>query len=96
MVLSCVDTDGGRISIAMFGRRGTYIVKSGTALLAVALGLFGLDESRLLLTYVLFATVWQRELESPSLNEVDELDFTRGFVAIGTALLVALTLLPML
>lgn len=80
----------------MFGRRGTYIVKTGAALLAVALGIFGLDESRLLLLYLLFTTVWQRELDSPSLNEVDELDLSRGLVAIGTALVVALTLVPML
>lgn len=40
--------------------------------------------------------IWQRELESPVLNEADELDFGRGLVGIGSAAIVILALLPML
>eukprot|EP00980_Cylindrotheca_fusiformis_P031007 scaffold25699_cov137-Cylindrotheca_fusiformis.AAC.11 len=71
-------TDGGRISIAMFGRRGAFVVKLFTTLLLCAVGLVGLDQENILLIYVLFASIWQRELETPMRNEVDELDFIRG------------------
>lgn len=67
-----------------------------TTVLLCAAGLFGLDDSRLLLTYVLFSVIWQRELETPARNEVDELDFARGVVGIVSAILVALVLLPTL
>ena len=80
----------------MFGRRGAYLVKIFTTLLLCAVGIFGLDESRIFLTYVLFAMIWQRDLESPNLNEADELDFLRGMVGIAGATIVALTLVPML
>jgi hypothetical protein len=89
------DTDGGRIALAMFGRRGAFVVKLFSALLLCVAGLFGLDETNILLIYVLYVLVYQRELESPSRNEVDELDFPRGLVAIGAALMVGLTLIPM-
>jgi hypothetical protein len=80
----------------MFGRRGSYIVKTFTAVLLCLIGLIGFDESRVLLLYVFVAQIWQRELETPARNEVDELDFPRGALGIGTALLVALSLVPML
>jgi hypothetical protein len=89
------DTDGGRIAVAMFGRRGAYIVKSFTAVLLCAFGIFGFDESRILLVYVIFAQLWQRELETPVANEVEELDFPRGALGIAAALMVALALIPM-
>ena len=89
------DTDGGRIAVAMFGRRGAFVVKLFSALLLCAAGLFGLDDTNILLIYGLFVLVYQRELESPALNEVDELDFPRGLMAICTALVVGLTLIPM-
>lgn len=79
----------------MFGRRGTYLVNTFTAVFLCGLGLVGLDESRILITYVLYTAVWQRELETPARNEVDELDFLRGVLGIFTALLVALALVPM-
>jgi hypothetical protein len=90
------DTDGGRISLAMFGRKGTYLVNTFTTILLCALGIFGFDESRILVVYVLFTVLWQRELESPARNEVEELDFPRGVLGIATCLLVALVLVPML
>lgn len=88
------DTDGGRIAIAMFGRRGSYIVKTFTTILLCGAGIFGFDNSSVLLIYALFAMIWQRELEAPARNEVEELDFTRGALGIAVALLVALSLAP--
>ena len=90
------DTDGGRISLAMFGRRGAFVTKLFTTLLLTVAGLFGLDENNVLLAYVLYTLVWQRSLETPMRNEVDEIDFSRGLVAITGALLVGLVLIPML
>ena len=89
------DTDGGRISVAMFGRRGAFLVKLCTTLLLLLVGIFGLDEANIFLTYVLFVSIWQRELETPVRNEVDELDFPRGLLGAFSAFLVALVLVPM-
>jgi hypothetical protein len=91
-----LDTDGGRISLAMFGRRGAFVIKLFTTLLLTLAGLFGLDDNNILLAYVLYTLVWQRELETPMRNEVDEIDFTRGLLGISGALLVGLVLIPML
>jgi len=88
-------TDGGRISLAMFGRRGAFVVKLFTTLILTASGLFGLDEMNILLAYVVFTLIWQRELESPIRNEVDELSFSRGLVGIISAVAVGLILIPM-
>jgi len=88
-------TDGGRVSLAMFGRRGAFVVKLFTAAILVLSGLFGLDDMNLLLPYVIFVQVWQRELESPIRNEVDEIDFFRGLLGISSAILVGLILIPM-
>jgi hypothetical protein len=93
--LLCSDTDGGRIAVAMFGRRGAFVVKLFTSLLLCVAGLVGLDQVNILLIYVLYASIWQRELETPMRNEVDELDFLRGSVGIAVAAVVGLTLIPM-
>eukprot|EP00522_Entomoneis_paludosa_P013050 CAMPEP_0172448464 /NCGR_PEP_ID=MMETSP1065-20121228/7479_1 /TAXON_ID=265537 /ORGANISM="Amphiprora paludosa, Strain CCMP125" /LENGTH=873 /DNA_ID=CAMNT_0013199973 /DNA_START=32 /DNA_END=2653 /DNA_ORIENTATION=+ len=90
------NTDGGRIAVSMFGRRGTYVVSTATSVLLCSIGLFGFDQMNALLTYTLFSILWQRELEIPAINEVDQLDFVRGLVGIGMTFLVLLTLLPML
>lgn len=88
-------TDGGRISLSMFGRRGAFVNKLFTTLILVMFGLFGLDDMNVLLAYVVSILVWQRELESPIRNEVDELDFSRGLFGIMVAILVGLILIPM-
>lgn len=93
--LTCgIDTDGGRIALAMFGRRGSYIVQTFTTALLCIAGIVGLDNTGWLLTYALFAAIWQREGEIPIRNEVDELDFPRGAIGIMAALVVALVLIP--
>lgn len=81
--------------MAMFGRRGSYIVKSFTSAILCAAGLFGLDESGVLLTYALFAMIWQKDLETPALDEVEELDFARGALGIAVAVVVGMALLPL-
>jgi len=88
-------TDGGRIALSMFGRRGAFVTKLLATLVLVASGLFGLDPMNILLAYVIFTLVWQRELESPIRNEVDELDFPRGLLGITSGILVGLILIPM-
>ena len=80
----------------MFGRRGAFVTKLFTTLLLTLAGLFGLDDNNILLAYVLYTLVWQRELETPIRNEVDEIDFSRGLLGITGALLVGLVLIPML
>jgi len=88
-------TDGGRISLSMFGRRGAFVTKLFTAVILVVSGLLGLDDMNVLLAYAVFVLVWQRELESPIRNEVDEIDFPRGLLGITSAILVGLILIPM-
>lgn len=89
------NTDGGRISLAFFGRSASRVVQ-GFALLTLALlGLFGADDSNLFISYALYAQFWQREPEIPCRNEVDELDTVRGFAAIAMSLFVALSLIPL-
>ena len=99
VICSCIpniiDTDGGRISLSMFGRRGAFVTKLFTTLILVLSGLLGLDDINILLAYAIFVLVWQRELESPIRNEVDEIDFSRGLLGITSAILVGLTLIPM-
>jgi hypothetical protein len=90
------ETDGGRISLTMFGRRGSFVVQLFTTPLLFLAGILGWDNADILLTYALFTVIWQRQLETPVRNEVDELDFSRGLLAIGSAVLVGLILLPML
>lgn len=69
---------------------------SGLSLLILVLsGVFGLDESNILLSYVLIVTIWQRSPEIPCLNEVDDIDLGRVAVAIAGAMLAALTLIPL-
>lgn len=80
----------------MFGRRGAYLVSTFTAVLLCVVGVFGLDDAHIFLTYTLFALIWQRELETPARNEVEELDLARGVVGITAALFVGLTLCPFL
>ena len=89
------NTDGGRISLAFFGRSFSRVVQ-GTALLVLVIsGFFGADEVNILLCYAIYAQFFQKEAEVPCRNEVDELDSVRGLVAIAMSLLVLLTLTPL-
>jgi hypothetical protein len=83
------------MAMSIFGRRGFFLVKSLSLVAICVAGLFGLDNSEILLLYALYVVLWQRELETPALNEVDDLDRFRGVAAFPIAVLVALTLLPL-
>jgi len=88
-------TDGGRMSLALFGRPLNRFVQAFTIFFLVAIGFFGLDESNVLLTYVIFTFWTQRENEIPCRNEVDDIDFGRVLTAIGSLSLVVLSLTPL-
>jgi hypothetical protein len=94
-LFATTDTDGGRVSTAMFGRSATYLTGSALAILLSIVGLFGADEARILLIYVLFSVSWQSELEPPARNEVEEVDLVRGACGIVTGLIAALILCPL-
>lgn len=80
----------------MFGRRVTWIIKAFTTVSLCIAGFIALGRSSsVLLTYIAFATIWQRELEAPVQNELDYVDNGRVLVGFLMAMLVALTLLPM-
>ena len=83
------------MALSMFGRRGTYLIKAFTTIALLSVSLFGFDQARVMLTYLAFASLFQRELEAPTQNEVDELDDMRSIFGILIAMLVTLTLLPM-
>lgn len=92
---SVSDTDGGRIAVSMFGRRGILLVRTLVAAILCGAGLVGLDDSGILLNYVIVVLLWQNEIETPARNEVEELDFGRGCFGIGMAALVLTILLPL-
>ena len=89
------NTDGGRISVAFFGRSLSRIVQ-GAAISTLAIcGLFGLDESGIFIFYALYTQFFQKEPEIPCRNETEELDTRRGLLAIAMSVVVALTLFPL-
>ena len=89
------NTDGGRISVAFFGRSFSRVVQGTTLLVLVLSGFFGADNQDNLLCYAIYAQFFQKEPEIPCRNEVDELNTIRGFIAIGIWVLVALILVPL-
>jgi hypothetical protein len=91
-----VDTDGGRISLSLFGRSVSRVVRSATIGLIVIGTFFGDDTVNILLFYTIFAQIWQREPEIPCKNEIETVDDVRAGVALTTGLLVALCVIPMM
>ena len=89
------NTDGGRISVAFFGRSFSRVVQGTTLLGLVLSGFFGADNQDTLLCYAIYTQFFQKEPEVPCRNEVDELDTVRGFLAIGISVLVLLILTPL-
>jgi hypothetical protein len=81
--------------VALFGRHFAFIVNSFTAIVLCLAGIFGEDDSNVLLFYTLFCLIWQKEQESPARNEVVEVDELRSGGALAAALLVALVLIPL-
>lgn len=89
------NTDGGRIAVAFFGRSFARVTQGFFILSLAFAGLFGADQTNVLLCYAIFTQFWQKEPEVPCRNEVDELDSLRGFAAIALSVLVLLILTPM-
>ena len=85
-------TDGGRISMVLFGRSGSQAVTFASL---ASLAILGFTGSDLLLFYFAFITFFQSELEIPCRNEVDEVDFSRVLLASFGGFLMLLTLIPM-
>ena len=93
--IATIDTDGGRISQSLFGRKWARVISGLSLFILVLSGVFGLDDSNILLSYVLIVTVWQRNPEIPCRNEVDDVDYGRVAVAIAGTMLASLVLLPL-
>mmetsp|Transcript_6282 Transcript_6282/g.12024 ORF Transcript_6282/g.12024 Transcript_6282/m.12024 type:complete len:96 (+) Transcript_6282:1736-2023(+) len=85
-------TDGGRVSLALFGRSGA---QAAGLFALIALFIQGLFSSDLLLFYFAFITFFQSEAEIPCRNEVDDITFGRVLLATLSGVLVLLSLIPM-
>lgn len=85
-------TDGGRISMSLFGRSGTQ----GVTLISLAtLFVLGLSGSDLMLFYFGYVLLSQFELEIPLRNEVDDVGVAGVLLATLAGFLMILTLAPM-
>lgn len=84
-------TDGGRVALTIFGRETKSVI--GSLVFSVLLW-FGVAGSDLFLYYFSFSIAFQSGNEIPAQNEVDKLSLSRVFLAVGTYVLAALTLIP--
>jgi len=89
------NTDGGRISTSVLGRSFARMVSVGILWTLLLAGIFGGDKSDVLFSYALYSSFWQNEPEIPCRNEVDGVDDFRAVIAFGSAVLVALALVPL-
>ena len=85
-------TDGGRVSLALFGRSGS---QAAGFFALIALFFQGIFSSDLLLFYFAFMTFFQSECEIPCRNEVDDIDFSRVLLSTFAGVLVLLSIIPM-
>ena len=85
-------TDGGRMAQTLFGRGAKLLVGNLFLLATLWIGLGGSD---LFLFYFAFCIAFQTGNEIPARNEVDDVDFSRIFVALSAYLLAALSLIPL-
>jgi hypothetical protein len=86
------ETDGGRISTVLFGRRAAQLV---SALSLLAIFIQGLIGSDILLFYFSYVIFFESVPELPAENEVDDISFPRVLLAITSTMLLLLTLIPM-
>jgi hypothetical protein len=88
--------DGGRMSQALFGRRGHSIIRGVTwfALLAAS---FTLEEqqAQVLVTAWVINNVVQNDMEVPCRDETDEVDLSRILAAFAMWFFALLTIIPM-
>ena len=85
--------DGGRIILAIYGRK---IARRTTLVTILVLGLVVVNNpgNPIPLYWGLLILFLQRELEKPSLNEITELDNTRAFSGLAAFLMMLVTLTP--
>jgi len=88
-------TDGGRLNICIFSRDGADFVTNSIYFIILVAGLFGGDDSSMLLLYCVYAFAFQRETEIPCRNETDGITDVRAGIAFASAFLVALALIPL-
>lgn len=79
------------MALSIFGRSGAQLTGLATC---IGLLVAGFVTSDAFLTYFLFISFFQGELEIPARNEVDEVEFSRILLAIASGVLVLLTLVP--
>ena len=95
-LLFTLDTDGGRASLAIFGRSLTNVVRSITVVGMIAAGLLGDDNASLLLVFAIYSQIWQRETEIPCRNEVDGIDDFRAIVGFLSLAVAGIAIVPLI
>ena len=87
-------TDGGRLSLSVFGRREHAVLSGLFWLVAIVLSLF-LDRADFLVGAWLAFSFTQRDYEIPCRDEVTKLDSIRATIAFALWFFVALVVIPM-
>ena len=89
-------TDGGRISMSIFGRQGQSIVGGATWLVIIVSSFFVLDErgDTILAAWLVFNVV-QNDMEIPAKDETDKVDVARCVAAFLLWFLSLLVFIPM-
>lgn len=82
--------------MAVFGRNGIVLAQAAAFLYIFGSALVGYDPINILIVYGFFSIFAQSEQELPCLNELDDLDLGRSFLAIFGSIIVALTLIPII
>ena len=85
-------TDGGRASLALFGRGDVALVQGAALLLSLLCGLFGSDT---LLFYTVIVCFTQNDLEYPCREEITEVSTSRVLTYLGLSVVAALALFPL-
>lgn len=88
-------TDGGRMSLALFGRTGNVLV-GGTVWFAIFLGTLFLDNASkdILLGVWVVNNFAQNDMEIPSREEVTNVDLVRGFAGLSLWFVAILAIVP--
>lgn len=100
LVINAIDllplgsSNGGRISMALFGRQGNSVIGGTCWLFLLFSSLLSVHDDVLLGAFVL-SNVAQNDQEVPCRDEVGDVDFPRALAAIGLWLVAILALTPM-
>ena len=87
-------TNGGRISLALFGRKGHSVV-GGFIWLSLLLGTLFLERPDIILGAWLVYNLTQNDPEIPCRNEVDSIDAFRAVTAFALWFVAALAIIPL-